>query len=63
MSPFEIALRYIALGQKEAAFVWLKKATAERFTFWSIASWEPRLDPLRFDPRFGRMLKQVGSAI
>ena len=60
VSPFDIALIYTALGDKETAFTWMNKALAERSTFLVYSQWEPRLDPLRSDPRFGHILKKIG---
>jgi hypothetical protein len=40
--------------------VLLDKAVAERSTFLVYSKWEPRLDPLRSDPRFEQILKQIG---
>jgi serine/threonine-protein kinase len=60
VSPFDLALIYAALGEKDKAFALLDKAVAERSTFLVYSKWEPRLNPLRSDPRFSRILKQVG---
>ena len=60
VSPFDLALIHTALGEKDKAFVPLDKAVAERSTFLVYSKWEPRLDPLRPDPRFGQVLKQIG---
>jgi TolB-like protein/DNA-binding winged helix-turn-helix (wHTH) protein/Tfp pilus assembly protein PilF len=60
VSPFDIALIYTALGNKDTAFDWLRKAVDERSTFLVYSKWEPRLDPLRSDPRFKQVLKQIG---
>ena len=49
VSPFDIALIYTALGDKDTAFGWLAKAVAERSTWLVDRKWEPRLDPLRND--------------
>ena len=59
VSPFDVALIYAALGEKDTAFTWLDKAVAERSTFLVYSKWEPRLDPLRSDPRFQQILKQI----
>src|SRR5262249_11530494 len=40
-SPFDIALIYTALGDKETAFVWLDKAVAEHSTWLVYSKWEP----------------------
>ncbi len=60
VSPFDIALIYVALGKKDTAFDWLRKAVDERSTFLVYSKWEPRLDPLRSDPRFKQVLNQIG---
>ena len=60
VSPFDLALIHVALGENDKAFVLLDKAIAERSTFLVYSKWEPRLDPLRSDPRFKRILKQIG---
>jgi TolB-like protein/tetratricopeptide (TPR) repeat protein len=60
VSPFDIALIYTALGQKDTAFTWMAKAVAERSTWLVYTKWEPRLDPLRRDPRFRDLLRRIG---
>jgi serine/threonine protein kinase/tetratricopeptide (TPR) repeat protein len=60
VSPFDIAMIYAGLGDKDTAFEWLEKAFKER-SFWLIyLRWEPRLDPLRSDPRFSNLLTRMG---
>jgi serine/threonine protein kinase/tetratricopeptide (TPR) repeat protein len=63
VSPFDVGLIYTALGDKDSAFAWMNKAVAERSTSLVYSQWEPRLDPLRSDPRFSQMLKRIGFAI
>ena len=58
--PFRIALVYTALGEKDAALQWL-----ERVPWWDLSSLailavDPRMDPIRSDPRYLRMLKRLG---
>ena len=60
VSPFDIALIYTALGEKDTAFGWMTKAVAERSTWLVYSKWEPRLDPLRSDPRFQDLLRRIG---
>lgn len=60
VSPFFIALVYTALGDKDEAFRWLEKAVAERSGSVRYLKIEPRLDPLRADPRFQALLRRVG---
>jgi TolB-like protein/Flp pilus assembly protein TadD len=62
VSPFDVALIYTALGEKDKAFALLDKAVAEHSTFLVYTKWEPRLDPLRSDPRFQDLLKRIGLA-
>jgi hypothetical protein len=58
-----LALIHAGLGEKDKAFELLDKAIAERSTFLIYAKWEPRLDPLRSEPRFKRILKQIGLPV
>jgi TolB-like protein/DNA-binding winged helix-turn-helix (wHTH) protein/Flp pilus assembly protein TadD len=60
VSPFDLALIYTALGEKDKAFALLDKAVAEHSTFLVYTKWEPRLDPLRLDPRFQDLLRRIG---
>lgn len=61
VSPFDIALIYTALGEKDTAFEWLNKAVAERSTFLVYSKWEPRLNPLHADPRLDKCYGKSGS--
>jgi TolB-like protein/tetratricopeptide (TPR) repeat protein len=63
VSPFFIALVYTALGEKDAAFEWLNKAVTERSGSVRYLKIEPRLDPLRSDPRFDSLLQRVGLKV
>lgn len=60
VSPFFIALVYTAMGEKDDAFLWLNKAVTERSGSVRYLKIEPRLDPLRSDPRFDGLLRRVG---
>lgn len=60
VSAFDVATIYAGLGEKDKAFTWLDKAAAERSSFLVYSKWEPRLDPLRSDPRFERLLTRIG---
>jgi serine/threonine protein kinase/Flp pilus assembly protein TadD len=60
VSPFDLALIHAALGERDKAFALLHHAVAEHSTFLVYSKWEPRLDPLRSDPRFNEILKQIG---
>jgi len=52
-----IARIYAALGEKEDAFQWLQNAYEERSPQLPFLKVDPRLDSLRFDPRFLELLR------
>ena len=56
---YQIADMYLGLGQKEEAFQWLEKAYAERSGWLTWTAIEPKLDPLRSDPRFADLLRRM----
>ena len=60
VSPFFIALVYAALGEKDLAFGCLEKSVEERSGSVRYLKVEPRLDPLRDDPRFDGLLNKIG---
>lgn len=53
------ALIYIALGDKDSAFEWLKKSYSERALLTGLKV-DPEFDTLRGDPRFANLMQQVG---
>jgi TolB-like protein/DNA-binding winged helix-turn-helix (wHTH) protein/Tfp pilus assembly protein PilF len=52
VSPFHIAIVYVALGKKDLAMNWLDKAFVDRSNGLVFLKVEPELDPLRSEPRF-----------
>ena len=60
VSAFDMTVIYTGLGDKDKAFEWLQKAVEERSSFLIYSRWEPRLDPLRSDPRFPKLLHRIG---
>jgi serine/threonine-protein kinase len=56
---YEIAMIYDGLGEKFETFDWLEKAVEERSYQVSSMSVDPRLDPLRSDPRFKKLLERL----
>jgi len=57
-----IAARFLAaLGENDNAFAELNKAYTNREYFLVWLRVDPRLDSLRGDPRFGDLLRRVGS--
>src|SRR3954454_18381492 len=55
--PYSITVVYAALGDKDEAFRWLKRAYEERDSQITNLALDPKLDPLRPDPRFPPLLK------
>jgi len=59
VNPFEIGLIYIALGHSDEAFQWLNRAYKERSDLIVYLRVDPRLDPVRSDPRFQEMVRRM----
>lgn len=60
ISSYQRALVFVGLGDKDRAFDELEKALRERSTLLGYLRMDPRLEPLRTDPRFQDLLRQVG---
>jgi Flp pilus assembly protein TadD len=60
VSPFEIALIHVGLGDRGRAFEWLEKAYEERSDLLVYLKVDPRLDPIRDDRRFSELVARVG---
>ncbi len=60
VSPYFFAVIYTGLGETEEAFIWLDKAIESHDEWLIWLGVEPKLDPLRSDPRFAGLLKRVG---
>jgi TolB-like protein/DNA-binding winged helix-turn-helix (wHTH) protein/Flp pilus assembly protein TadD len=58
--PYEVATGYTALGKKDDAFKWLQKSYEAHSICLIWLNSEPRFDPLRSDPRFAALVRQVG---
>jgi DNA-binding winged helix-turn-helix (wHTH) protein/TolB-like protein/Flp pilus assembly protein TadD len=58
--PFDIALVYIGLGERDHALEWLESAYQERSTYLAYAKTDPMFDPVRSDPRFAALLRRMG---
>lgn len=58
--PSYVAIVYLALGDKDKAFEYLNKSYQDRSEQLLYLGVEPIVDPLRSDPRFDVLLKQVG---
>ncbi|HVG18312.1 MAG TPA: tetratricopeptide repeat protein, partial [Blastocatellia bacterium] len=60
VSPYEIAIIYAGLGEKELVFEWLGRAYDDRSSWLTFLKVEPSFDTLRSDLRFVDLVKQVG---
>ena len=58
----EIATIHTALGEKDQAFEWLRRAYEERYSGLVYLKNDPALDGLRSDPRFADLMRRVGLA-
>jgi len=56
---YQIADVYISLGQHDQAFEWLEKAYEDRSGWLTWIAIEPKLDPIRNDPRFAVLLRRM----
>ncbi|MFY9802105.1 MAG: protein kinase [Candidatus Acidiferrales bacterium] len=60
VSPYNIALLYVGLGDKDQAFQWLDKAYEERSVRLINIAVHPRFAILRSDPRFAQLVHRIG---
>lgn len=60
VSPYDVAIAHLGLGDKDQAFVWLEKAFQQRSVGMGYLGVEPMFDPLRSDGRFQNLLRRVG---
>jgi serine/threonine protein kinase/tetratricopeptide (TPR) repeat protein len=61
VAPYNIALIYLGLGDKDQAFAWLERAYQERSSFLVLyMTNDARFDRLRSDPRFADLLRRIG---
>jgi hypothetical protein len=62
VSPAQLAMPYLALGEREEAFASLNKAYEAHDLQLQYLRVSPAYDPLRSDPRFQDLLRRVGLA-
>jgi len=60
VSPYDLADIHVRLGDREAALAWLEKAYEQRSPYLVNLKVEPRLDPLRNEPRFRSLVQRMG---
>ena len=58
--PFDLAIVYVSLGNKDQAFSYLEQAYQERSYQMVWLKVDPWCDDLRSDPRFEALLRRVG---
>jgi len=63
VAPYNIAVIYAGLGEKDEAFVWLNRAYQERSYLLTYLTVDERLDKLHSDPRFDGLRRRVGLPI
>src|SRR5262249_21521823 len=59
VSPYAISLIYVALNERDSAFQALGQAFREHDETLIHLRVDPRLDPIRSDPRFRQLLQQI----
>jgi len=59
VSPVELALTYIGLGENDKALDWVDTSIDERRGWAAYLRVHPVLDPLRGEPRFGELVKRM----
>ena len=60
VSPYDVAIVYMGIDERDEAIGWLRKALEERSPWMGYLGVEPQMDVLRPDPRFKEMLQRVG---
>jgi hypothetical protein len=60
VSPGQIGIIYIALGEKDKAFEYLEEANKVYDLNLMRMKVERRFEPLRSDPRFDDLVKRIG---
>jgi len=56
--PFEVATIYVSLGETDTAFEWLHKAVEDQ-SICTVWLRDPRMDPIRSDTRFQKILEDL----
>jgi tetratricopeptide (TPR) repeat protein len=59
VSPYYTAIVYVGLGEKEQALSFLEKAFADRSNGLIFMGVEPELDPIRSDPKFIKLEREL----
>jgi len=59
VSPLDIAIVYVGLGDRESAFTWLDRAYEDHSQWLEHLKVDPRYDPIRDDRRFSGLLRKL----
>jgi len=60
-APYDFAVIYAGLGEKDQAFAWLNRAFADRSYYLAeYFTTDARLDVLSSDPRFAELRRKIG---
>ena len=59
VSPYDLAVLYTGLGDRDQAIEQLNKAYEERAGWIINLKFEPMFDPLRLDPRFSQLVSRL----
>lgn len=59
---FDVTAVYVAHGESERAFQFLQRSMVEKVELIVFLGVDPRLDPLRSDPRYAEFLRRLGLA-
>ncbi len=59
VSPADVALVYLALGERDSTFAWLRRASDQHDSDLQAFVHAPVLDPIRRDPRFGALMRAM----
>jgi hypothetical protein len=60
VAPFEVAVIYTGLGEKDQTFEWLEKAYLDHSPWLMWINVDPRFDSLHGDPRYGDLRRRMG---
>ena len=61
VAPYNVAVIYAGLGEKDEAFAWLERAYKDRSYYLAeYLTTDARMDSLRSEPRFGELRRRVG---
>ncbi len=60
---YEVAVTHLALGDYEGAFDWFDNAVDDRADCIPGLGVDPRLDPVRDDPRYQALLEEAGNYV